>query len=101
MRTLATSVLVAAAAALAAAQQATFRSSVDVVSIPVSVTDKNRPVDNLTANDLELFDNDVKQDITLTPIDGLPTDVTFLVDISGSINGKAFERIKRDVQEMA
>jgi VWFA-related protein len=86
---------------LAAPQQATFRSSVDVVSVPVSVTNKNRPVADLTAVDFELFDNSVKQEVTLATVDTLPTDVTFLVDTSGSINGRALDRIKVDVQAMS
>ena len=84
-----------------ARQQVTFRSSVDIVQVPVSVTDKNKPVANLSAVDFELFDNDVKQEITLTTIDSMPTDVTFLMDTSGSVNGKALDRIKLDLQEMA
>jgi VWFA-related protein len=90
-----------AAAPLFAQQQAIFRSAVDVISVPVSVTDKNKPVPNLTADDFELLDNNVRQQISLTALDAMPTDVTFVVDVSGSIAGKALERIKADVQAMS
>ena len=82
-------------------QSQVFRSSVDLVLVPVSVTDRNKPVGGLTADDFELVDNGVRQDISLTATDALPTDVTFVVDVSGSINGPALERIKVDLQEMA
>jgi von Willebrand factor type A domain len=82
-------------------QQATFRSSVDAVVVPVSVTDRNKPVPDLTAADFELLDNGVPQAITLAPVETMPTDVTFLVDTSGSINGRALDRIKVDLQAMA
>lgn len=93
--------LVFAAARLLAQQPALFRTSVDLISVPVSVTDKNKPVANLTAGDFELLDNNVRQDVTLTTLDAMPTDVTFVVDVSGSIAGKALDRIKTDVQSMA
>jgi VWFA-related protein len=83
------------------AQQATFRSSVDVVTVPVSVTEKNRPVANLTAADFQLFDNDRNQEISVSAIELMPTDVTLVIDTSGSVSGKALERIKQDAQEMA
>jgi len=91
----------AAIALVLLAQQATFRSSVDVVSVPVSVTEKNKPVANLTAADFELLDNGVRQHVSLTAIDAMPTDVTLLIDTSGSVSGKALERIKQDAQDMA
>jgi uncharacterized protein YegL len=83
-----------------APQTQVFRSGVDVVFVPVSVTDRNRPVPGLTAADFELLDNDVTQQISVTATDAMPTDVTFVVDTSGSISGKALERIKLDVQAM-
>jgi uncharacterized protein YegL len=86
---------------VAASQQTVFRSSVDAVSVPVSVTDRNKPVAGLAAADFELLDNGVPQELTLTTVDALPTDVTFVVDTSGSVNGRALERIKTDVQEMS
>lgn len=89
------------AAGVPSAQQALFRSGVDAISVPVSVTDRNRPVSGLVAKDFELFDNGVKQEITVTTVDALPTDLTFLIDVSGSVDGKALDRIKLDIQEMA
>src|SRR5438045_19199 len=45
-----------------------FRSSVDVVSLHVTVSDATAPlryVSNLEQSDFEVFENGVKQDITL------------------------------------
>ncbi|HET9371163.1 MAG TPA: VWA domain-containing protein [Vicinamibacterales bacterium] len=92
---------VLAAAPLGARQQTTFRASVDAVSVPVSVTDRNRPVAGLTAADFELLDNGVTQEVALSAVDAMPTDVTLLVDTSGSINGRALDRIKLDAQAMS
>jgi VWFA-related protein len=92
-----------AAASLAAplaGQQARFQSGVDAVVVPVSVTDRNAPVPNLTAADFQLFDNGVRQEIAFTTVDRLPVDVTLMLDTSGSINGPALERLKADVQAM-
>lgn len=94
-------ILAAAVTTLASAQQATFRSAVDAVVVPVSVTDRNKPVTHLSAADFELSDNGVRQDVTVTAIDTMPTDVTFLVDTSGSVTGKALERVKVDLQTMS
>jgi VWFA-related protein len=93
--------LALAGAGVLTAQQSTFRSAVDAIVVPVSVTDRNRPVADLTAADFELLDDGVPQEFTLTTIDTMPTDVTFLVDTSGSVRGQALERVKVDVQKMA
>jgi VWFA-related protein len=83
------------------AQQVTFRSTVEAVQVPVSVTDRNRPVAGLKTADFELLDNNVPQEISVAMVENLPTDVTLLVDTSGSISGAALDRIKVDLQEMA
>jgi hypothetical protein len=85
------------------AQQArtTIRSGVEVVLVPVSVTDGNRPVRGLTSSDFELRDNGVGQQFTCAPAESLPVDVTLVVDTSGSVKGKALEQFNADVQRIA
>ena len=78
-----------------------FRSSVDAVSIPVSVIDRNRPVIGLTATDFDLLDNGVAQVFTAAPVESLSVDVTLVLDTSGSVKGPALERFKADVQDIA
>ena len=89
-------------AGLVAQQPApSFRSSVDAVSVPVSVTDRNRPVTRLTAADFDLRDNGVAQVITAAPVESLSVDVTLVLDASGSVKGPALEQFKTDVQDIA
>lgn len=94
-------ILALIAVSMPLAQQPTFRSAVEAIVVPVSVTDRNKPVGDLTRADFELFDNDVPQEFALTMVDTMPTDVTFLIDTSGSVKGKALERVTVDVQQMA
>ncbi len=84
-----------------AAQQATFRSSVAAIVVPVSVTDRDRPVAGLTSADFQVRDNDVPQEITLTTVDRLPLDATLLIDTSGSVTDAALTQVKRDLQQMS
>ena len=89
-------------AGLVAQQPApSFRSSVDAVFVPVSVTDRNRPVTGLTAADFDLLDNGVAQVITAAPVESLSVDVTLVLDTSGSVKGPALEQFKADVQDIA
>jgi VWFA-related protein len=87
-------------ASLQGQQTAVFRSSVDVVALPVSVRDGNRPVSGLTSADFEVLDNLVRQEITSTVVEGLPVDVTLVLDASGSVTGAALAQLKSDVQQM-
>jgi VWFA-related protein len=89
-------------AGLVAQQPApSFRSSVDAVFVPVSVTDRNRPVTGLTAADFDLLDNGVAQVLTAAPVESLSVDVTLVLDTSGSVKGPALEQFKADVQDIA
>jgi VWFA-related protein len=85
----------------AAQQPQVFRAVVDAVVVPVSVTDRNKPVPGLTAADFELLDNGVAQQISVTTADATPTDVTFAIDTSGSISPVTLAQIKLDLQTMA
>jgi VWFA-related protein len=82
-------------------QEAVFRSSVDGVSVSVSVRQGNRPVTGLTAQDFELTDNGVRQQIATLSFEQLPIDVTLLLDVSSSVQGSRLERLKNSVLETA
>jgi VWFA-related protein len=79
----------------------TIRSGVDVVQVPVSVTENNRPLLGLTSADFELLDNGVGQPFTCAAAEPLAVDVTLVVDTSGSVRGKALEQFNADVQRIA
>lgn len=80
--------------------QQTFRSSTSAIVIPVSVTDKSRPVMSLKASDFELQDNGVLQNVAASTVESLPVDVTLLVDTSGSLEGAALNQFRKDVQDI-
>jgi VWFA-related protein len=84
LRALACSAAVAVATMTLAAQQATFRSQADAVSVDVSVLDGRRVVTGLTAADFELRDNGQLQTITDVSRESMPVDATMLVDVSTS-----------------
>jgi VWFA-related protein len=98
--------LVGAAGALAAAppqgQQApVFRSTVEGVSVSVSVRSASKPVQGLKTSDFELLDNGVPQRIEALSVETLPIDVTLLLDLSRSVAGQRLERLKLSVVETA
>jgi VWFA-related protein len=93
---------VAIALVLAAQEpRQTFRTSIDVVTVPVSVLSGNRSVAGLGAADFELLDNGAAQQIAAVPLSGVAIDVTLVLDASASLRGGALERIKRDIQSIA
>jgi VWFA-related protein len=82
-----TSLLVKVALALAVApcaigieaQQPTFRSRIDFVSVPVSVMNGREPVASLGAADFELTDNGVRQALDTVSREQLGIDVTLVL----------------------
>jgi VWFA-related protein len=83
------------------AQERVFRSGVDGVTIAVSVRSNNRPVPRLTAEDFELTDNGVRQDLTTSAAEKLPLDLTLLLDLSSSVDGPLLQRLKTAVGDTA
>jgi Ca-activated chloride channel family protein len=77
-----------ATTALAWAQQPTFRSATQVVSLLVTVTDmQRRLVPDLEQADFEVFDNDKPQNIVLFENSVQPITVVVMLDTSGSMTG--------------
>jgi Ca-activated chloride channel family protein len=78
----------ALAATTALAQQPTFRSATQVVSLLVTVTDgQRRLVPDLEQSDFEVFDNDRPQNIVLFENSVQPITVVVMLDTSGSMTG--------------
>ena len=83
-----------------ASPQAVFRASADLVTVDVSVRSGTRVVTGLTAKDFELVDNGVAQDISDVSFGKLPIDVTVALDVSYSVTGALFDRLRRAIVQM-
>ena len=71
-----------------AAEQATFRSGTQVVSLFATVTDaQKRLVPNLTKDDFEVFDNGKPQPLVFFQNEVQPITVVVMLDTSGSMTG--------------
>jgi VWFA-related protein len=79
----------------------TFRSSTEIVLVPVWVKDGNRRVTGLTPSDFQLFDNGVVQEISSATAEPQPVDITLVLDTSGSLVGARLDTIKAGVQQIA
>lgn len=79
--------IVAAGGSLAA-QQPTFRSSTQIVSLFATVTDaQNRLVPDLTQDDFQVFDNDKPQRLVVFESQNQPITVVVMLDTSASMTG--------------
>ena len=77
--------LLAAGAGVAGQQRPVFRTTADLVTIDVAVRSRNTPVAGLKAEDFEVFDNGVRQQVEMLDATSLPIDLTVVLDISGSM----------------
>jgi len=84
--------LLAAASLAAAAGTAripSFGADVGVVRLSLAITDpQDRPVGDLSPADIEVFEDGVRQEISLFTRERLPISLTLLVDGSTSMNAK-------------
>jgi Ca-activated chloride channel family protein len=80
--------LAVAGAAAVGAQQPTFRSATQVVSLFATVTDsQNRLVTDLAQDDFEVFDNDKPQALVVFRSETQPISVVVMLDTSASMTG--------------
>jgi VWFA-related protein len=63
-----------------------YRATVDWVTVVASVRDGRQPVPDLRAQDFDLRDAGTVQTIAQATFEAMPMDLTFVVDISGSID---------------
>jgi Ca-activated chloride channel homolog len=71
------------------AQQPAFRSAIDVVSMNVTVTDSsNKYITDLTEKDFEIYEDGVKQELTLFNRSNLPVALSLLIDTSSSMEDR-------------
>jgi VWFA-related protein len=86
-------VVLSVAAEEAAAQR--FRSGVDVVTVDALVTDGGRAVTGLKAEDFQLRDNGVLQEIDSVTVDEAPISMLLALDTSNSITGPTLDHLKQ------
>jgi VWFA-related protein len=89
-----TAAFVALVLVLAQAPQR-FRSGVDVVTVDALVTAAGRSVNGLKAEDFELRDNGVVQDIDSVGVDDAPVSMMLALDTSNSVEGPMLDHLKR------
>jgi Ca-activated chloride channel family protein len=79
----------AVGAPLALAQQPSFRTAIDVVSMSVTVVDSGgRYITDLNQNDFEVFEDGAKQELTLFNRSNLPVALSLLIDTSSSMEDR-------------
>jgi Ca-activated chloride channel family protein len=74
--------------------QARFSSGVEAVRVDVQVREGGRPVAGLGADDFELRDSGVRQDIEAITVRDVPLSVLLALDTSASVNGPALDHLK-------
>lgn len=78
-----------------AAQTPFFSVSAEEVRMDVLVTDRGKPVTDLKAEDFEVRDNGVLQQIRyVTLAKDMPINTTFVLDMSGSVAGTLLENLR-------
>jgi VWFA-related protein len=82
------------------AQAPVFRAGADVVAVEASVRRARRAVAGLKADDFELLDNGVPQQIVDVNHEKLPIDVTVLLDVSASVTGPALDELRRALRQL-
>jgi VWFA-related protein len=72
-----------------------------MVSVGVSVRENGRPVVGLTADDFEIRDEGVVQEIAGISYEKLPIDVTVALDVSESVTGELLDRLRYAVAQLS
>jgi VWFA-related protein len=95
------SLLVLAAASPGQAQQEPpaqptplFRAVANVVRVDTLVTERGKPVGKLTADDFELYDAGVKQQVAAASIEDVDIDVVLVLDTSRSVAGTRLQSLR-------
>jgi len=79
---------------IALAQQPSFSTKIATVRVDVSVTQRGKVVPGLTAQDFEVRDNGVLQQVDLATSEQLPLNVHLALDLSHSVSGERLHDVK-------
>jgi VWFA-related protein len=77
-----------------------FRTAVDAVRVDVAVHRSGRPVSGLRAEDFELTDNGVPQEIRDVTFEKSAIDVTVALDLSRSVSGETLMRLRQGIDRL-
>ena len=78
-----------------AAQERTISVAAEEVRVDILVTENGKPVMDLTADDFEVFDNGILQEIQYArPQQQMPISATLVFDMSGSVEGMLLDDLK-------
>ena len=80
--------------------QPVFRSSVDLVTIDVTVTTSGIPISGLHAADFLLTDNGVPQSLEVVALEAVPATVTMIIDV-GDFMRETIKSFVDDVRKIA
>ena len=86
--------VVVALAAGAARQQPVFKTGVDAVRVDVLATNGLQPLVGLTAEDFELRDSGVRQQIQAVSLEEVPLHLLLALDTSSSVRGEPLKHLK-------
>jgi VWFA-related protein len=85
----AAAVLLAVGARAGGPSRPTFEAGIEVINVPVSVTDVgDRPVANLRESDFAIFEDGVRQEVSVFDHGELPISLVLMIDTSASMNEK-------------
>src|SRR4029078_3819470 len=71
-----------------------FRAVANVVRVDTLVTDRGKPISKLTADDFELFDDGVKQQVTAASIEDARVVVVLVLATSRSVAGTRLQALR-------
>lgn len=100
MRRAISGVIVCAAVTALSGQAPVFRSTLDFVTVDVSVRQGHRPVTDLTPGDFEVLDNGHRQDVAEAAYASWPIEVTLVTDLSLSVEGGLLVSLKRAIDHV-
>jgi VWFA-related protein len=89
------SIIASAVTSVIATAQPTFSSRVEGVRVDALVTRNGKPVTGLRAEDFELLDNGVRQEINAISIGNMPISVVLAFDASQSVRGERLEGLRQ------
>jgi VWFA-related protein len=71
-----------------------FRAAANIVRVDTLVTERGKPIAKLAPDDFELYDNGVRQEVTMATIEDVDVDVVLALDTSRSVAGERLQALR-------